>query len=179
VSGTSVCPFTADDVEASVARVVGILTPAWARHWAARYNAPVYLTGSILENPMARDVDIRIPVPDHAFAARFGNAIVETTTTPGWTKHVDWAKEGPTQRWVDEIAKVNEWLSTMLERTADLQIWPASYWREPYPKPLLLAAPTPKWWIYSIHCPEPVLREATHAREIDVRKPEPSTEAVA
>ena len=157
--------FTSNDVEQNVARVVAILTPRWARHMAARYNSAVYLLGSILHNPLNRDIDIRIPVEDNYFAARYGNTLHRNEVPKKGTYYdgrlescsmVHWDEDGPTQRWIDDIAKTNEALSKQLNHLVDLQIWPLSYWRTgTYPTPLLLAEPTPRFWVYSKFCPDP------------------------
>jgi hypothetical protein len=127
---------------------------ATARHWAARYNAPVYLVGSTLHNPTPRDCDIRIVVPDHEFAARYGHALVQKANPfrdrPEIVSAqvVDFMADGPTQRWIDDIAKFSGALSQQLQTNLDLQIWPESLWRKPYPEPLLLASPSPRWFFH-------------------------------
>lgn len=45
---------------------------AWAREIAARFGRPVYLTGSSLNLPQPRDVDVRVVLTDEEFAARWG-----------------------------------------------------------------------------------------------------------
>jgi hypothetical protein len=125
---------------------------AHARHWAARYNGPVYLIGSTLHNPTPRDCDIRILVPDHEFAARYGHELVKKDNPfparPEITSAmvVDFVTDGPTQRWIDDIAKFSGAICLKLTANVDLQIWPESFWRKPYPEPVLLAAPSPRWF---------------------------------
>ena len=157
-------------IEANVAKVRETLD-IWARHMAARYNGPVYLLGSILTNPTPRDYDIRIVIQDHEFAARYGNTLVQTDLAEHHPvrrrfpellsmKLVEWDREGPSQRWIDDIAKFGAVWSQRLGANIDLQIWPDSYWREgTYPTPIRLAAPSPKWWIYNVHVPNPAAGE--------------------
>lgn len=45
---------------------------AWAREIAARFGRPVYLTGSSLDLPQPRDVDVRVVLTDEEFSARWG-----------------------------------------------------------------------------------------------------------
>jgi hypothetical protein len=151
-------------VEANVAFVCEKLK-SWARHMAARYNAPVYLVGSTLHSPTPRDCDIRIVVVDHYFAARYG---VELEHREFGEHHpmrklhglcagrvVRWEEDGPSQAWVNDVAKFNEHLSARLERVMDVQVWPQSHWRPPYPAAIELAAPTPHRFIYTKYCPDP------------------------
>lgn len=122
-----------------------------ARHWAARYNGAVYLLGSTLHNPTPRDCDIRIVIDDHEFAARYGHTLVEKDSPfherPEITRSrvVDFCTDGPTQRWIDDVAKFSGNISRKIGNNLDLQIWPESQWRKPYPEPVLLAAPSPRW----------------------------------
>jgi len=156
-------------IEATVARVRDTLD-VWARHIAARYNGPVYLCGSVLHNPAPRDIDIRVVIADHEFAARYGNECTrEIDETHHYCKRkglasskaIDWDAQGPTQRWIDDVAKFTSHLSLKLGLNIDLQIWPDSYWREgTWPTPILLAAPSPKWWVYNAHCPDPAAEAA-------------------
>lgn len=152
----------AQKIEDRVDTLVEKLTN-WARHMAARYNGTVYLVGSVLHNPEPRDVDIRIVIHDHEFAARYGMEMKPcneppTETRLGRTAKIHWNEDGPTQRWVDDIAKFSAELSTMLKRNFDIKVWPDSYWREPYPRPLVLAAPSPRWFIYNKYVPDPTVR---------------------
>lgn len=125
---------------------------SYARHWAARYNGPVYLVGSTLHSPTPRDCDIRVIVEDHEFAARFGHELVKRENpfrdrpeiTSGMV--VDFVTDGPTQRWIDDIAKIAANASRALRMNVDLQVWPESLWHRPYPPPIVLAAPSPKWF---------------------------------
>lgn len=147
-------------IERNVADIRAKLAP-WAPYVAARYNAPVYLVGSTLYNPQPRDCDIRIPINDYEFAARYGMPTVTFAEAKGadghrWVSGVEWGGlVAPTQAWVDDIAKFTGHLSTYLKRNVDLQIWPRSFWRDAYPGALLLCAPSPKWWIYNSYAPSP------------------------
>jgi len=129
-------------------------------HWAARYSASVYLVGSTLHNPTPRDCDLRITIEDHDFAARYGMTIMQfPEPRHRFTAGVNWGYEPPTQRWVDDIAKFSHVLSRKVGNV-DLQIWPLSYWSdEPWPVPVLLAAPSPKWAIFNRYYPDPAKEE--------------------
>jgi hypothetical protein len=147
-------------IEQRVERVVERLTD-WARHMAARFNGPVYLVGSTLHNPTPRDIDIRIVIADHEFAARYDMPMVEIPEEKRRerdgvtrTKAVPF-DEGVTQRWVDDVSKLVAAVSVRLNYNADVKVWPDSYWRQPYPEPLTLAAPSPRWFVYNRHLPDP------------------------
>jgi hypothetical protein len=60
----------------------------WANQMVARFGAPVWLVGSALTDPNARDIDVRIVLPDDEFAARYGDVI-------------DWINEGWSAEWGD------------------------------------------------------------------------------
>jgi hypothetical protein len=133
----------------------------WSRHMAARFNGAVYLVGSTLHNPDPRDTDIRIVVADHEFAARYGMPFAEipeaerrerngVTRTQGVR-----FDDGVTQRWVDDMAKLAAAISVRIQHNADIKVWPESYWREPYPRPITLAAPSSRVWFCTAHCPDP------------------------
>lgn len=132
-------------------------------HMAARFNGPVYLLGSILHNPAPRDVDVRIVVHDHEFAARYGMEMKPcdqpaTDDLPGRTAKVFWDEDGPTQTWVDDMAKLGGAMSAALGINLDVKVWPESYFRlRIYPKPVVLAAPSPHWFVYNAHVPDPSL----------------------
>jgi hypothetical protein len=140
-------------IEATVDELVAGLR-VWAQHMAARYNGPVYLLGSVLHSPVPRDVDIRIVVQDHEFAARYGATLEVRETKAGEYYHtrgiasgafVKW-DDGPTQRWVDDVAKFTAVLSRKHKHNFDVQVWPASYWRDGvWPTPVVLAEPSPRW----------------------------------
>ena len=165
---------TAEAVEANVAEIRQSLT-VWARHMAGRYNGPVYLTGSTLHNPDPRDCDVRIVVDDHEFAARYGVPLHRTEFNEyhKYSKRglvagdcCNWDKDGPSQRWIDDVAKFNAFLSQKLKRNMDVQVVPDSWYRDGiYPAPILLAAPSPHWWIYSAYCPDPSRTAPSTRRE--------------
>ncbi|MDB4893122.1 MAG: hypothetical protein JWL61_4977 [Gemmatimonadetes bacterium] len=133
----------------------------WSRHMAARFNGAVYLVGSTLHHPTPRDTDIRIVIADHEFAARYDmpmaeipaekqrerNGVTRTQAVP--------FDAGITQRWVDDMAKLTAAVSIRLTHNADVKVWPDSYWREPYPTPITLAAPSRRWFLYNRHNPKP------------------------
>lgn len=52
------------------AEIIALKIKAWANDVFARYGHPVWLVGSCL-NGIGRDVDIRVILPDHEYAARF------------------------------------------------------------------------------------------------------------
>lgn len=149
-------------VEANVA-VVREKLADWAKHMAAHYNGTVYLLGSTLHNPTPRDCDIRIVIADDEFAARYGMDRVQRETLRGTALHdrgvvsslaVDWSS-GPSQRWIDDVAKFNGHLSLTTKLNLDIKVWAESQWRFVYPHPVVLAAPSPRYWFYSAYCPKP------------------------
>jgi hypothetical protein len=153
----------AERIEGNVARVVE-LCHGWALHMAGRFNGAVYLVGSVLHNPSPRDIDIRIVVEDHEFAARYRMTLhhVEFDQYHPMAKRglvsgrvVKWDDDPPSQTWVDDCAKLGGAMSKKLSRNVDLKVWPESYWREPYPTPITLAAPSRRWFIYNKHVPDP------------------------
>lgn len=149
-------------IERRVDRTVEALTD-WARHMAARFNGAVYLLGSVLHHPSPRDIDIRIIIADHEFAARYGMPMAEIPAEKQ-VEHRGVTRtqavpfdEGVSQRWVDDIAKLGAAVSHRLTYNADVKVWPDSYWRaDVYPSPVPLAAPTPPWWHYTKYCPNPI-----------------------
>jgi hypothetical protein len=156
----------AELIEANVKRITaGLHAHGWALHMVARFNGPVYLLGSVLHKPAPRDIDIRIVVPDSEFAARYGHTLVQTELdqyhpfrkerSMTTASIVRWDEDGPTQRWVDDMAKFGAHLSQRLNENVDLKAWPESYWRRPYPRPLVLAAPSSSWFIYNKYNPDP------------------------
>lgn len=128
-------------IEAQV-QAVQLKLRDWPAHMAARYNAPVYLLGSTLHTPNARDVDIRIVLRDDDFKARFGQ------DAAGF-------EECPTQRWIDDVGKLAAAMSRITRLNLDVKVWPESKWADPYPKPLVLAAPSQRWFIYNAFNPKP------------------------
>lgn len=129
----------------------------WARHMAARFNGEVYLLGSVLTNPVCRDIDLRIVVADDEMCARYGHVMTPCENVPGWTARVEWEKVGPTQRQIDDTAKFTAYLSKKFQHNVDVQVVPRSWWHDDiYPLPRLLAAPSPRWWFYSNLHPDEV-----------------------
>ena len=114
---------------------------------------------------LPRDCDVRVIVADHEFAARFGHE-VKPTEKPGWTHCIAWDEDGPSQRWIDDCAKTGAEWSVRLGLNVDYKVWPLSYWRERvYPEPVLLAAPSPTWFVYSAIVPDPSGRAASRGAE--------------
>ena len=154
----------AEKIETRVTLVVEKLTD-WARHMAARFNGAVYLVGSTLHNPLARDCDVRIIVPDHEFAARYGMELHQTEIgdfhplrkrgSSLVSARLVRFDDGVTQRWLDDVAKFTGTLSVKLGLNMDVKVWPDSYWREPYPTPITLAAPSGGWYVYNRYHPKP------------------------
>ena len=113
----------------------------FAQYMAARYNGPVFLTGSSLRSGVPRDVDVRVIVSDNEFCGRYG----VQRYRDGW----------PNQHWIDDMAKRNGELAARHCINPDFQVHPAShaiqYDKEPR---VLLAAPTnldhiiesTRWW---------------------------------
>src|SRR5690242_20283030 len=66
----------------------------FAAYMAARFNAPVYLTGSSLRKANPRDVDVRIAIDDAQFVARYGVGADQ------------WLVQGPSQEWIDDMGKL-------------------------------------------------------------------------
>jgi hypothetical protein len=157
----------ASTIEANVDRIVRLITNS-AQHMAAKLNGQVYLVGSSLHKPAPRDCDVRVIVADHEFAARFGFEVKRCDEAPtkhrlGRTAKVHWDDDGPSQRWIDDCAKTGAEWSVRLGLNVDYKVWPESYWREgTYPTPLLLAAPSAEWFVYSRFCPDP-----TFGRRVD------------
>lgn len=111
-----------------------------AKYWASRFDGPVYLIGSCLHSPTPRDIDLRVLCPDDQFFYRFG-----------FTRE-DWGKGVLTQRWIDDNAKMNRYAVLRTKLNMDVQVWPAGHWSEAYASeghapPLLLAEPSPRWWL--------------------------------
>lgn len=143
----------ATTIEANVERIVRLARIS-AQHMAAKLNGAVYLVGSTLHHPSPRDCDIRVVVPDHEFGAGFG-LVMKPTTKAGWTHCIAWNEDGPSQRWIDDCAKTGAEWSVSLGLNVDYKVWPLSYWRAPYPTPIVLASPSPHWFIYNAHVPDP------------------------
>ncbi len=145
-------------IEANVERIVADLAN-WSLHMAGRFAGTVYLVGSVLHTPEPRDIDIRIVVPDHEFGARYGMEMKPvdeppTETRLGRTAKILWDDDLPPQRWVDDCAKIGAAVCIRLKHNADLKVWPDSYWREPWPKPVILAQPSSRWFIHNKYAPE-------------------------
>lgn len=129
-------------IEANVARVI-VNLEAWARHLAARYGVPIQLCGSVLCSPTPRDCDVRIVLPDHEFELRYGQ-------TPD-----EYVKNGPSQVWIDELAKFNRGMVRHVRMPMDVQVWPKSKWDEnSWPRPIILAAPSPRWFVHNAYHPK-------------------------
>lgn len=92
----------------------------FASQMATRFGQPVYLTGSSLTKPDARDVDLRIVLPDDQFGARYGD--------PRWWWCDSWRHTwGPArQRWAEDCAKLGAYASKALRLNIDLQVYPES-----------------------------------------------------
>jgi hypothetical protein len=123
----------AERIEGNVARVVE-LCHGWALHMAGRFNGAVYLVGSVLHNPSPRDIDIRIVVEDHEFAARYRMTLhhVEFDQYHPMAKRglvsgrvVKWDDDPPSQTWVDDCAKLGGAMSKKLSRNVDLKCGPS------------------------------------------------------
>lgn len=144
----------AAQIEENVSKYCALLSNN-ARHMAGRLGGRVYLIGSVMYNPAPRDVDVRIVVPDHEFGIRYGMEM-KPTEREGYTHCIAWDEDGPTQRWVDETAKLGREWSRRINHNVDLKVWPKSYWRDDlYPTPILLAAPSPARFIYNKYVPDP------------------------
>lgn len=108
----------------------------FARQVAARYGSPVWLVGSYLRDPAtARDVDLRVVVPDKQFAARYGNL-------------TQWKKGEMPQRLLDDVAHFSALGAERTGLNVDFQIWPRSQSEVTYPEEehRLLAAPHVRNW---------------------------------
>lgn len=97
----------------------------WAETMAARFGGTVYLVGSSLDGNDARDLDIRITVPDEQFAARY------RITVDRWTN------KAHGKLWICDVAHFNEGLTKALKRNVDLQIWPESKFDASHPYKVL------------------------------------------
>lgn len=103
---------------------------AQANGLRAYYGVPIYLVGSALQdaNEDPRDWDIRIMLPDARFQKRFGSRKSwETEGATGEYTKIRW-------RWSDECVKHSKVLSSRTGLNCDVQIFPASYARERFPK---------------------------------------------
>lgn len=152
-------------IEAQVADVRRKLAN-WAAHMAARFGGTVYLVGSTLHNHKPRDCDVRIVIDDHEFSARYGVELkrVEFNEYHPMAKRglvsgmvVPWDEEPPTQRWIDDVGKLCSQIASRTKLNMDVKVWPESHWRPPYPAPIVLAALSPRWFVYNAHCPAPAL----------------------
>lgn len=102
---------------------------------AARFNGPVYLVGSCQWSPFPRDVDIRIVISAHEFYGRYDIVI---PLKPGkWYDNIS-------QRWIDDMAKMNRVLATSHHFNSDIQVWPVDEWLDTQ-QHQILAAPSPRW----------------------------------
>jgi hypothetical protein len=87
------------------------------------YGVPVFLCGSALldANAEPRDWDIRITLPDAAFARRYGP--VEQWEAEGLTGQytkIRW-------RWSDDCVKQSKHAASLTGLNVDVQVYPASY----------------------------------------------------
>lgn len=92
----------------------------WANQIASRFDAKVYLVGSVLYSDDPRDVDIRVVIPDDLFEARYGSVlewIDETWRTP-------WGE--CRQKWSRDIRKIGNDLARIYHLNIDFQIDPES-----------------------------------------------------
>jgi hypothetical protein len=94
----------------------------------ARFGHPVYLCGSALrdDNREPRDWDIRIILPDAAFARRYGSVAA-------------WRREGETGCWTDVRHRWSKECTRYARNgvrctglNIDLQVYPASYARDTF-----------------------------------------------
>lgn len=82
------------------AETLRLVLRGWANMMAARFGAPVWLVGSALTDPNARDIDVRIVLSDEAFEARYGD--LHDFAREGWSPA--W---GPgRRRWGEDMAKL-------------------------------------------------------------------------
>lgn len=98
----------------------------WANRMRTRFGYPVYLCGSALRdnNYAPRDWDIRVILPDGAFARRYGPVAA-------------WRREGETgcwtdvrHRWSKECTRYSRNGARCTGLDIDFQVYPASYARE-------------------------------------------------
>ncbi len=88
----------------------------WANQLAARFGAPVYLVGSSLTDPEARDVDVRVVLDDDSFQARYGilPQHVDRESWGGWS--------AGSRRWGADVAKISRQAAVALRLNVDFQI---------------------------------------------------------
>ena len=102
--------------------------------YAARWWGPVWLVGSAHTTPTPRDIDIRVIMADDEFAMLYHQL------------PTDFRQEGPSQRWIDDMAHFHRQAFLWSRLAIDIQVWPALMWEEKTDRPRrLLASPSPKW----------------------------------
>lgn len=116
----------------AVTAYVKLAYSRFASYMAARYNGPVYLVGSALRLARPRDIDITVVVADKEFAGRYGYK--------AWD---EFDGHGPSQAWIDDLAKRNGELASDFRLNGDFKVYAASHCIQFRDKPrVLLAAPT-------------------------------------
>lgn len=97
---------------------------SWGNSIRAYYGVPVYLTGSAMrdDNPVPRDWDVRLCLPDARFAAVFGDP-------------EEWKRQGDSGdyttvrwRWSDECTKRSREGHKATGVNVDFQIYPTLEW---------------------------------------------------
>lgn len=86
----------------------------WANLMASRYGRPVYLTGSALEEPLPRDIDVRVVLSKTEWEARFGRFVEGYATR---LENID-----ADRRWHVEIAKMNRNAAGQTHLPIDFQV---------------------------------------------------------
>lgn len=110
---------------------ISLTVGPFANYIAARYNAPVYLVGSVLQKPTPRDIDIRVVVRDAEFTGRYGVTVEE------------WHSGKVPQSWVDDMAKRNGELASGHRMNGDFQVIPEHEAKRHEGQPrILLASPS-------------------------------------
>jgi hypothetical protein len=113
---------------------------AYAHALSARYyGCPVYLVGSAIVDPDPRDVDIVIPIPDHLFAAMYGDADRESYGK--WFGGMYTEDPPPVcRRWARDVAKQGRELTLFCARAVDFKTQPRSFFDEFDARPRLCLA---------------------------------------
>lgn len=92
----------------------------WANQMYSRFGCPVYLVGSSLYNQFARDVDLRIVLPDEQFEARYGN--IEEWSDDTWRN--EWREAR--QKWAKDMGKLSMEATITIRANIDFQVEPES-----------------------------------------------------